>query len=140
MNMWSRGVVPRLSACGAAFGVIVLAAVGCTDGSGGISPNPTPSASSSAAMGVVSGTARLCLAIVRAVDVPPKPVLVVARHGGSIVATQTVQSSGRKPGQFRFSLAPGRYLIAAPRQHDGPVRVTVAAGQIRRISLVNACK
>jgi hypothetical protein len=67
-----------------------------------------------------------------------RPVTVFAWSGGRIVTTQ-VAHSGAGGGHYRLSLAPGRYLIAAPRSSDGAQSVALHSGETVTLNFPNVC-
>jgi hypothetical protein len=97
----------------------------------------TTSVSANHAIGLVHGWVAACNASLA--RLPAHAVQVVARRPGSPSASTTVIVSGLHVGHYRLRLSPGRYVIAAAAEHDGPRVVVVRADKVSRVDLSNPC-
>lgn len=86
--------------------------------------------------GVVTGSAVLCLA-----KGPGQhshlPVNVTLERGTQVVATHTLRGPQYS---FRFEAPAGKYAITSNQYWAGNIRVTIKAGSVAALSLVNLCK
>jgi len=109
----------------AVAGLVLAAGLGACGGHPGRAVPP----------GTVTGIALACAG-------PPgaalRPVTVFAWRGGRIVTTQVVHS-GAGGGHYRLSLAPGHYLIAAPRSGDGARSLVLHSGETVTVNFPNVC-
>ena len=103
--------------------------------SGITAPRTTASGTTqSSHAGVVIGLAEACAGPAPA---STRPVTVFAWRNGRIVAREVVPYV-QNGGRYRFVLAPGRYLLSAPRSGDRPQLVAVSAQTIT-VNFPNLC-
>ena len=94
-------------------------------------PVPEPSS------GTVAGFAELCSGLPPTMLRPsPPPMTVYAQQHGRTIASQGLPGAG---GRYHLSLAPGRYVISAPKSEDPPRTITLHSGETFTVDFPNHC-
>lgn len=87
--------------------------------------------------GTVTGLAQLCSGLPYTMLRPsPPPMGVYAQQHGQTIASQELPGIG---GHYRLSLAPGRYVISAPKSGRPPKAITLRSGETLKVDFPNLC-